>query len=253
MSNESDRDDRAPADPYARRTSAGSDAAGGEAGQADEAVAADEEGVIDEMDTPDGEALGVHPSAEAIVDDPDEPENPDEKTVAETEAARAALSPTARRRRYRGPQSILIMLFVVGLVVATGVYAVIWFQRIKAQDDMADLRILEEREAMSLFQRRSVELKKDQFPPGAKVLPAGFVYQPLSAAERAQMLQLRQRFGLQFKPDDKQNMLINEVREYETARGLPLTPVPGVVPPPAAGAPPTTPAGSPGTTPATQP
>lgn len=167
----------------------------------------------------------------AVIDDPDEPVNPDESTRAETEAARAALTSTAPRRKYRGPQSILIMLFVVATVIATGIYAVVWYERIKEADDRGDLRRLEEREVMAKFQRRSKVLK---FGPDSDVVPAGLVYEPLTPLERGTMRRLQQRFGAgQFKPDDKQNMFVREVRELEEARGLKPTSVEDALAPPA--------------------
>jgi hypothetical protein len=184
-------------------------------------------------------------AADAIVDDLDVPENPDEGTRAGAEAARLAVASTAPRRRYRGPRSILIMLFVLALVMVTGVYALFWYQRIKEQDDRGDLRKLEEREVMVRFQRRAAELKQGFYPPDAKVvLPAGIVFEPLAADEVGRMRQLQRRFpGGQYKPDAKQAMLIQEVHELEEARGL--TPTSAVATPPGGPAAATAPASKP--------
>src|SRR5687768_16386466 len=78
------------------------------------------------------------------VDEPDEPVNPDEKTQAETAAARHVLSsPRRPARPYKGPRSIAIMLLVLGLVIFMGSYAISWALRIREQNQKGDLRKLD--------------------------------------------------------------------------------------------------------------
>jgi hypothetical protein len=161
-----------------------------------------------------------------VLDDPDEPQHPDEATRAGVEAARIALRPSAPRRPYKGPRSISIMLLILGLIVAVGVYGIQWALRMHDKNEHYDLRELEERDVMAGWQQKYVRLK---FGPDSDVAPPGKVWEPLKPDERARAEALRARFGSQFKPDEKQRMLIDEVEALQAQRGPPAS-GPGTMP-----------------------
>src|SRR4051794_37565847 len=95
-----------------------------------------------------------------IIQEPDEPVNPDAATQAETEAAREGLYRTrSPRKRWKAPRSITIMLVVIAMVMAVGIYALQWALRMGENNDKGELRALEEREVMSGIQaRRTAQL-----------------------------------------------------------------------------------------------
>lgn len=163
-------------------------------------------------------------AGETVVDDPDVPADPDEPTRAQTFAARAALaSARGPRRRYRGPWSIPMLLLVIGLMAAMGVYGLVWFTRLQEKNDRADLRNLQERAVMAGWRAEYKRLRARQLPPElADSEPPGRGYDPLTPAERARYEGLLARFGQQFKPDEGQQAFIREAESLQ-ARFAPNT------------------------------
>ncbi|QOV88543.1 hypothetical protein [Humisphaera borealis] len=169
----------------------------------------------------EGSAEAADSSADAdqpIVDDLDTPAHPDEKTIAETEAAFAALhySGDKGRRKYRGPRSVVILVLVLLGIVGLGIYAVIWSDHLRQKNEKIELRVLEERHVMATWQQRNNEIRQKIYErsfPGEKIAPANSIYKPLSASDKALYDARMAQYGTQFEPDANQKALIEETKK----------------------------------------
>lgn len=158
----------------------------------------------------------------AIEDDPDVPVNPDEQTVAETQAAYEAVhySALSGQKKYRGPRSIAILVLVILGILGLGVYAVIWSDHLRQKNEKIELRVLEERHVMSTVQQRNQDIRQRQYElsyPGQKLAPANNVYRPLDAQEKALFDRRLAEYGTQFEPNENQKALIEETKKLIAA------------------------------------
>lgn len=160
--------------------------------------------------------------APAVIDDPDVPVDPDDRTRAEADAATAAVyalpSAAAARRNRRGPRSVLLLVLVIVGVFGLGVYAVVWSDRLRVKNERIQLRELERRHVMAGWQERNRVLK---FGPGSDIQPAGVVYKPLAPGERARYDALVKQHGSQFEPTDIERALIDETKQLQAAYAPP--------------------------------
>ena len=171
---------------------------------------ADRDGADHHDDGQDRFAAAATRGEPQVVDDPDVPADPDDRTRAETEAAQSALyAPAAGRRRYKGPRSIALLLLVIVTVFGLGVYAVVWSDRLRMKNERIQLRELEKRHVMSEWQQRYRVLR---FGPDSDVQPPGVVYKPLALGERARYDALIKQYGTQFEPTDIERRLIDETK-----------------------------------------
>ena len=179
---------------------------------ADETPRADSDldGADHHDDGQDGVAAAAASGEPQVVDDPDVPADPDERTRAEIEAAQSALyAPAASRRRHKGPRSIALLLLVIATVIGLGVYVVYWFDQMRVRNEQIQLRELEKRHVMSGWQQRYKVLR---FGPDSDVQPPGVVYRPLAPGERARYDVLIKQYGTQFEPTDIERRLIDETK-----------------------------------------
>lgn len=171
------------------------------------------------------------PAETQIVEEPDEPVNPDDRTRAETEAARASLSyARGPRKKYKGPRSLSIMLLVVGMVIAVGIYAFQWALRMSEKNErnagINELKELEERDTMATVQAKLVPYKTAALrakvgDPELIWRPPGREFKGLAPEEKARMQDLLSKFGSQFKPDEKEQQQIDEARMIDVTHSRP--------------------------------
>jgi hypothetical protein len=163
-----------------------------------------------------------------VVDDPDVPTDPDDRTRAEAEAARGgrvrpadtvAVASAARRTR-GGPRGVLLLGLVIVGVLGLGVYAVYWSDQLRMKNERIRLRELERRHVMAQWQQRYKVLR---FGPDADVQPPGVVYAPLAPADRAAYESYIKQYGSQFEPNDLERALIEDAKRLQAQYAPPAT------------------------------